>query len=60
MTKQEEIKDCEKLVNGVCLIGWQACALTMFHPNCQNRRTQQPDNVVKAARCRKGSPKGFY
>jgi len=45
MTEQEEIReeDCTRLVNGICELGYQACALTRWSPNCKNRKTLQPD-----------------
>ena len=45
MTKQQEI-DCGRLVDGICELGYQSCALTMFRPNCNNRKTRQPDAIL--------------
>ncbi|KKL70323.1 hypothetical protein LCGC14_2106090 [marine sediment metagenome] len=39
VTKQEE--GCARLINGQCELGYQACALTMHHPNCKDRKTIQ-------------------
>jgi len=36
-------EDCTRLVNGICELGYQDCALTRWSPNCKNRKTLQPD-----------------
>ncbi len=33
--------DCKRLEDGQCELGFQVCALTMYHTNCKNRTAEQ-------------------
>ena len=39
-------EDCTRLVNGICELGYQACSLTPYSPNCKNRKILQPDGLI--------------